>query len=160
MVKSEHSAKPCIEWGLVGLSAKLDVIDKAIHTVYHASLVRLWVNPKMKKEFCMLLEMYQGLGMFNLNIDGLGTRIFFLRQRWNMNTPISKMLRQAFKAFQMNVGLEGNIFVGDFTRLCNLSEDCWFKETWKPCHRFKAAIIIHECYDIPMTRRKYNTAMK
>ena len=97
--------KPRIECGLVGLSAKLDEVDRVTHAVYHASLGRLRVNPKMKKEFRMLPEMYQGLGMFNLNTDGLGALIFFLRQHWNMNTPISKMLRQAFEAFQMNVGL-------------------------------------------------------
>ena len=69
----------------------------------------------MKKEFRMLPEMYQGLGLFNLNIDGLGARIFFLRQHWNMTTPIGQMLKQAFEAFQMNVGLEGNIFERDFS---------------------------------------------
>ena len=30
--------KPRIEWGLVGLSAKLDEVDRVIHAIYHASL--------------------------------------------------------------------------------------------------------------------------
>ena len=111
MVKSEHSAKLRIEWGIVCLSAKINEVDKAIYTVYHASLGRLRINPKMRKEFRMMPGMYQGLRMFNLNIDGLGARIFFLHQHWNMNTPMSKMRGQAFEAFQMNVGLKGNIFV-------------------------------------------------
>ena len=72
--------KPQMEWGLVYLSAKLKEVDKGIHAVFHACMDRLRVDPKMRKEFCMMSEMYQGLGMFNLNIDGLGARIFFLRQ--------------------------------------------------------------------------------
>ena len=100
-----------MEWGLVYFSAKLKEVDKAIHAVFHACMGCLRVNPKMRKEFRMMPGMYQGLRMFNLNIDGLGARIFFLHQHWNMNTPMSKMLGQAFEAFQMNVGLKGNIFV-------------------------------------------------
>ena len=98
--------------------------------------------------------------MFNLNIDGLGARFFFLCQHWNMDTPISQMLRQAFEAFQMNVGLEGNIFERDFSRLGKLSEDCWFKKTWELCHRFKVSIIIHERYDIPLTRSRDKALME
>ena len=98
-------------WGLVCLSEKLEEVDKAIHAVFDASIGCLRVNSKMRKEFRMMPEMYQGLGMFNLNIDGLDALIFFLCQHWNMNTPMSKMLGQAFEAFQVNVGLEGNIFV-------------------------------------------------
>ena len=63
------------------------------------------------------------------------------------------MLKQAFEAFQMNVGLEENIFVRDFTCLGDLAEDWWFKKSWELCHRFTVTIIIHECYDITMTRR-------
>ena len=108
----------------------------------------------------MLPEMYQGLGMFNLNIDGLGARIFFLRQHWNMNTPISQILRQTFEAFQMNVGLEGNTFERDFSRLGKLSEACWFKKRGELCHRFQVSIIIHERYDIPLTRRRDKALME
>ena len=88
-----------MEWGLVCLSAKLKEVNKAIHAVFHASMSCSRVNPEMRKELCMMPEMYQGLRMFNLNIDGLSAQIFFLHQYWNMNTPMSKMLRQAFEAF-------------------------------------------------------------
>ena len=68
----------------------------------------------------MLPEMYQGLGIFSLSIDRLGVRIYFLRQYWNNDAPMGQMLKQAFGALQMNVGLEGNIFVQDFSHLGNL----------------------------------------
>ena len=83
-----------------------------------------------------------------------------MRQHWNMTTPIGQMLKQAFEAFQMNVGLEGNIFVRDFSRLGDLSEDCWFKKTWELCYRFKVSIIIHECYDIPLMRSRDRAVME
>ena len=60
----------------------------------------------------------------------------------------------------MNVGLEGNIFERDFSRLGKLSEDCWFKKTWELCHRFKVSIIIHERYDIPLTRSRDKALME
>ena len=72
--------KPRMEWGLVYLLARLKDVNKANHVVFHASMGRLRINQKMRKEFHMIPEMYQGLGMFNLNIDGLGAIIFFLRQ--------------------------------------------------------------------------------
>ena len=126
--------KPQMEWGIVCMLEKLDNVDKAIHAVFHASMSCLRVNQKMRKEFRMIPEMYQGLGMFNLNIDGLGARIFFLYRHWNMDTPMGQMLKQAFEALQMNVGLEGNIFVRDFSHLGELAEDCWFKKTWELWH--------------------------
>ena len=67
-----------MEWGLVCTSAKLDDIDKAIHIVYHTILTSLPVNQKTKKEFYMLPEMYQGLEMFNLNLECLSARFYFL----------------------------------------------------------------------------------
>ena len=114
----------------------------------------------MRKEFCMMTEMYQGLGMFNLNTDGLGTRIFFLNQHWNMNNPMSKILKQVIEGFQMNVGLEGNIFVRGFNRFGDLGEHCWSKKTWELCHRFKVTLIIHESQDIPKTRRRDKALME
>ena len=61
------------------MSAKLDGVDKAIHVVHHASLSRMHVSQKTKKEFRMLPEMYQGLGVISLYIDSLGAIIYFLR---------------------------------------------------------------------------------
>ena len=70
------------------------------------------------------------------------------------------MLKQAFKALQINVGLKGNIFVRDFSRLSNLAEDCWFKKMWELCHRFKVALIIHELDNIQRTRRRDKPLME
>ena len=60
----------------------------------------------------------------------------------------------------MNVGLEGNIFVQDFSHLGDLAEDCWFKKTWELCHRFKVALIIHESHSIPQTRQRDKPLME
>ena len=64
--------------------------------------------------------------MFSSNIDSLGVRIYFIRRHWNMATPMGQMPKQAFEPLQMNVGLESNIFVRDFSCPCELAEDCWF----------------------------------
>ena len=67
--------KPQMEWGLLCMLANLDDVNNTIHAVYHASISHLCVSQKRIKEFWMLSEMCQGLGMFNLNIDSLGDKI-------------------------------------------------------------------------------------
>ena len=57
------------------------------------------------------------------------------------------------------MGLEGNIFVQDFSCLGDLAEDCWFRKTWELCHRFKVALIVYESHDIPKTRQRVKTLM-
>ena len=73
---------------------------------------------------------------------------------------MDKMLKQAFEALQMNVGLEGNISVCDFSRLGELAEDFWFKKIWELCHRFKVALIIHEIHDVLKTRQRDKALME
>ena len=60
----------------------------------------------------------------------------------------------------MNVGLEENVFVQDFSYLGELAEDCWFKKIWEIWHIFKIALIMHESHDIPKIRRRDKALME
>jgi len=104
--------------------------------------------------------MYQGLGMFDLNVDNLGLRIHFLRQHWGIPSPIGNILRQGYEAFLMDVGLNGNIFTRDFERLGQLAADGWFKTTWQLCHMFNVDLRINECHDIPLIRQNDKALME
>ena len=107
------------------------------------------MNKNITKEVQCLPEMFQGLGMFNLNVDGLGVRIHFLKQNWGLNMAAGHLLRHAYKVFQMEVGLDGNIFTRDYDKLEYLSSHSWFKATWALCWRFRVNIRISDENDIP-----------
>ncbi len=71
-------------------------------------------------------DMYQGLGMFDLNVECLSAKVYFMRRHWNMSKAMGKMLRQAYEVFQIDVGLGGNIFTWNFSSLSHLSQHNWF----------------------------------
>ena len=87
-------------------------IDAALDKCYHQSLSCLWVNRNIKKELCTLPLMYQGLRMFSLGVDStfFGSRLLFLRQHWQSESAVGRLLQQAFECFQMDIGLDCNIF--------------------------------------------------
>ena len=45
-----------------------------------------------------------------------------------MATSMGQMLKQAFEALQLNIGLDSNIILRDFIHLGQLAEDYWFKK--------------------------------
>ena len=96
--------------------------------------------------------MFQGLGMFNLNVDGLGARIHFLKHNWGLNTAAGHLLWHAFGVFQMEVGLDGNIFTRNYDKLEYHSSHLWSKATWALCWRSQVNLRISNENDIPPTR--------
>ena len=90
----------------------------------------------------MLPEMYQGLGMFNLSLDCLAARINYLRRHWGLSTAVGSMLKQGYEVFQMDLGLQGNIFCRDYDALGSLAADSWMKTTWQLCHRFQVQLLV------------------
>jgi hypothetical protein len=152
--------KPSLEYGLVCVSECPHKVSKVLDRIYYRSLGRLRVNCHIRKEFRTLPKMFQGLGMFDLNVDNLGLRIHFLRQHWGIPSPIGNILRQGYEAFLMDVGLNGNIFTRDFERLGQLAADGWFKTTWQLCHMFNVDLRINECHDIPLIRQNDKALME
>ena len=53
---------------------------------------------------------YGNLGMFDLNILNLGAKLHYLRAYWGTLTKEGDRLRQMYKIFLMDVGLDGDIF--------------------------------------------------
>ncbi len=72
--------KPKLEWGLICLNSRPEKVDEDLGRLYHSSPSALRINRNIAKEYRDLPEMYQGLGMFNLNVDNLGARIYFIRK--------------------------------------------------------------------------------
>jgi hypothetical protein len=62
------------------------------------------------KEYRMLLLQFQGLALPNPNIDALSKKIHLLQSHWDTGSTLGRMLHQAYKVFQIEVGLGRNIF--------------------------------------------------
>jgi hypothetical protein len=58
----------------------------------------------------MLPTMFQGLALPNPIIDILSWKLHLVQNEWGTNGVMGKLLSQAYRVFQMEVGLHGNIF--------------------------------------------------
>ena len=74
--------------------------------------------------------------MFDLNILNLGAKLHFLRAYWGTLTKEGDRLRQMYKAFFMDIGLDGNIFDKNYNALGYLVEHSWFEHMRQLCHKF------------------------
>ena len=146
--------KPKVTWGIVCLTAKPEKVARVQAAIYHRSLSRLRVHKSIRRELRTMPEMFQGLGMFDLNVERLGQKVFFLRRHWNTPTAMGKMLKVAFETFQIDVGLDGNIFTRAFDHFSPLATHGWFFDLWRLCSHFDVSLIIHEENDIPLVRER------
>ena len=103
---------------------------------------------------------YGGLGFFDLNIECLGKRFYFISRHWDTPTNVGRMMRQAFETIQLSLGLGGNIFELDYDRLGALAEHCWFEHTWRLCHMFDVVIELNSSYNVPQIREKDRPIME
>ena len=96
----------------------------------------LGVNRNICKAVQTMPTRYGGLGMFDLNILNLGAKLHFLRAYWGTLTKEGDRLRQMYKAFFMDIGLDGNIFDKNYNALGYLVEHSWFEHMRQLCHKF------------------------
>ena len=146
--------KPKVAWGAVCLTATPLHVDRVQSAIYHRSLSRLRVHRSIRRELRTMPEMFQGLGMFDLNVERLGKKVYFLRRHWNTPTAMGHMLKVAFETFQIDVGLDGNIFTRNFDHLSPLAANSWFFDLWRLCSHFQVSLVIHEENDIPLVRKR------
>ena len=100
----------------------------------------------------MLPLRFQGLGLPNPNIDILCSKIHTLQNHWNSDSVVGKFLRHAYEAFQVEVGLGGNIFSLPYDHYGDLSTHSFFRHFWQLCDRYQVTFRIHQKYDIPLLR--------
>ena len=112
-------------------------VDDVNHKICYTALSPLNVNQNIGRDWRWLPRQFQGLGMFNLNIDCLGACVYYLRQHWGMDTAPAALLLQAYEAFMMDVGLGSNIFEWDYNKYGKLAEHSWFCLPWELCHKYK-----------------------
>ena len=104
----------------------------------------------------MLPLRFQGLALPNPNINALSKKIHLLQSHWDTG---STLLVQAYKVFQVEVRLGGNIFSQSFISLGRLATHGFFCNLWKLLQRYGAVFCRHSNFDIPLLREKDRTFM-
>ena len=105
-----HQLYRKMSYGFVALVHPPDLLEKAFQDVWFKCLPSLLVNRHIRTEWRMLPIKFQGLGLPNPNVDLLCSKIQCLRRHWATPSVTGQMLRRAYEAFQVEVGLAGNIF--------------------------------------------------
>ena len=75
----------------------------------------------------MLPLRFQGLALPNPNMDILCSKIQTLQNYWSSDSVVGKFLRYSHKAFQVEVGLGGNIFSLPYDHYSDLSTHSFFR---------------------------------
>ena len=124
--------KPRLCWNLVTVCESPKVVDKALSKVFFQALPYLRVNRNIRTEFRHLPVKYQGLGIFDVNVERLGLKIFWIQRYWGDSGLEGQLLLYSFEAFSIDLGLDGNPFQYSFERYGYLVESSsWWKDLWE-----------------------------
>ena len=143
---------PKILYGIVAVNHSPVLLEKAFHKIYHEVLPHIGVNRKITREYRMLPEQYQGLGLINPNVEVLCAKIQLIRAHWDTNTTLGNLLTQSYQVFQMEVGLGGNIFSKPFAELGHLATHGFFRSLWELLDLYGVSFRFHQSIDIPLLR--------
>ena len=155
----KHQLYRQLSYGFVTLVHPPSKVDKVFHQIWYKCLPALKVNRCLRREWRMLPLRFQGLALPNPNIDILCSKMHALSSHWSSDSVISHFLRHAYQAFQVEVGLGGNIFALPFKQYGALATNGWFKHLWELCDRYGVTYRIHPRYDIPLLRYNDSTIM-
>ena len=132
-----------IVWGLVSVNMPPDKLESEIQSLYFRALPFLGVNRCITKEWRMLPERFQGLGMPNFVVECLAAKIFFLQRHLGFDDAAGMMMQQAWEAFLVEVGLYGDVLTLDFEAYGGLATDLtWFKTLWEYAARLRVGIYL------------------
>jgi len=127
--------KPRLCWNNVTFCASPSIIEKQLSKVFFKALPHLRVNRYIRSEFRHLPYKYQGLGIFDVNIERLGMKLFWIQRYWGSGCLEGQMLFHAYEAFSIDLGLDGNPFTYSFTKYGHLTVASWWKDLWELlCH--------------------------
>ena len=102
----------------------------------------------------MLSPRYLGLGMPNMAVNCLAGKIYFTFSTCGFHETEGEMMRQAYEAFIVEVGLQGNILQRNFTLLGGLATKCtWFHNLWEFIFWSKVMIELDQTFHLQPARR-------
>ena len=73
---------------------------------------------------------------------------------------MGKLLNQAYQVFQVEVGLNGNLFDYSFEVYGNFATHGFFQNLWQLIRLFVSRFPIHDTFDIPLLCKDDRTIME
>ena len=101
---------PGINWGMVAVVLSPEILQESYQSLYYKMLPLLGVNRNIGKEWRMLPERYQGLGLPDFEVHSFSQKFHFLQRKWGGGDATSKMTETTYESFMTEVGVYGNIF--------------------------------------------------
>ena len=139
-------------YGLSSLYAPPDKLDKAINSVYFQALPFLGFNRYINAEYRTLPTQYQGINLRQWSIEKLHRDIAMLLRHWGSNSTLSHALQSAYEAFQMELGLDGNIFSRPYSKYKDLVSHSWFALLWQYATLYSVVIHMNPRHTLKPTR--------
>ena len=103
--------------------------------------------------------MFQGLALPNPNIDVLSWKLHLVQSEWGIDGVMGKLFNQAYQVFQVEVGLNGNIFDYSFKNYGDLATHGFFHNLWQLIRLYGVKFRIHATFDIPLLWEDDKTIM-
>jgi hypothetical protein len=123
---------PHILWGLVTTCMHPKKLDAQVQRIHTKALPFLGVNDNIEKEWRILPEQYQGLGMQNILLATLAEKLSFLVSNWGFHGQAhSDSLAMAYDNFLMQFGLYGSPLKWSYEEYGHLATYAtWFQNLW------------------------------
>jgi hypothetical protein len=128
-------------YGLSSLYATLHELDTVMGAIYYKALPHLGFNRHITTEFRTLPSSFQGIGLRQWSIEKLAKDISVLLRHWQSTTTLGQGFQLLYEAFQMEVGLDGNIFTQSFTDFGHLATHSWFKILWQYASQYQVQVL-------------------
>ena len=134
---------PTILYGLTTVNIPPKKLDVLMGALYYKALSMLGVNRCIAKEWSLLLERYQGLGLPNFTTDYLAAKLQYVQSKWGLDSAGgTHIILHAYEAFLVEVKVYGNVFKLPYdTAGCLATDRTWFKNLWEFAAELKVKVI-------------------
>jgi len=136
--------KPRVCWNIVAVCGSPAEVDASLTKVFYRALPYLKVNRKIRRQWVHLPHKYQGLGVFDINIERLSQKLFWIQRYWGYSGLEGQLLAHSFEAFCIDLGFDGNPLACSFQRYGHLSSNSWWKDLWQLLDHFDVRLEIDE----------------
>ena len=134
--------KPRLLWNAVAICGSPASVETSLSKVFFTALPYLRVNRNIRREWRHLPTRYQGLGIFDVNVERLGQKLFWIQRYWGTGGLEGQMLLHAFEAFSIHLGLDGNPFSYSFQKYGHLTISSWWKDLWELLDHFDVRLEV------------------
>lgn len=139
-------------YGISSLYASPEQLDKTTNSIYRQALPLLGFNRNIATPLRTLPSQFQGMNLRQWSIEKLSSDIAILLRHWNSDSTLGNTFLQVYESFQMEIGLNGNIFSRPYSKLKDLATHSWFKLLWQYASKYDVHIEMKPQFCLKPTR--------